>query len=560
MAALACLFVIELVAISIWIDNEVLRGSSGLTRLISHWGAWAVRLGVAIAFVALIFGESKSQRGESKSQRGESKARSELLRISAASSMRGVAWPLLAGHFGVMGGFVWLSSLVFVNRVGSANVLAAVWILTGILAIAAAACALIPLSTWSELIRSVGDGLVYALLAGLIACVLGEFAWKLWTPLSRWTFLLVKAMLVPILPAMFTDLPTFSIGTPGFHVEIAPECSGYEGMGLILAFSTAWLWFLRRQWRFPNALLLLPAGLAAMFLLNAGRIATLILIGNAGAPGIALGGFHSQAGWLAFNGVALAICVGARRIPWLVRAAPDALVQDAPRDAAVRDSAARDSAARDATTAYLLPFLAILATAMISRSVSGEFEWTYPLRVLAAAGALWYFRDTYKTMNWRVGWPAVLTGVAVFALWMALEPLTHGHATIYGNATGAPSALMNAPGSARVAWIVLRIVGAVVTVPLAEEIAFRGFLLRRIASSDFESVSWQSFAWLPFLISSAAFGLLHGERWLAGTIAGMVYALVTIRRGRIGEAVAAHAITNALLAAWVLITGNWQMW
>jgi CAAX prenyl protease-like protein len=84
--------------------------------------------------------------------------------------------------------------------------------------------------------------------------------------------------------------------------------------------------------------------------------------------------------------------------------------------------------------------------------------------------------------------------------------------------------------------------------------------MRRIASSDFESVGWRSFAWLPFLISSAAFGLLHGERWLAGTIAGMLYALVMLRRGRIGEAVAAHAITNALLAAWVLSTGTWQLW
>jgi CAAX prenyl protease-like protein len=97
-------------------------------------------------------------------------------------------------------------------------------------------------------------------------------------------------------------------------------------------------------------------------------------------------------------------------------------------------------------------------------------------------------------------------------------------------------------------------------VPLAEEIAFRGFLMRRIASSDFESVNWRSFAWVPFLISSAAFGLLHGDRWLAGMIAGMIYALAMIRKGRIGEAVAAHAVTNALVAIWVLTTGNWQLW
>ena len=138
--------------------------------------------------------------------------------------------------------------------------------------------------------------------------------------------------------------------------------------------------------------------------------------------------------------------------------------------------------------------------------------------------------------------------------WIGFEPLARSHPT------PAPAALLQASASSRIAWIIFRIIGAVITVPLAEEMAFRGFLLRRLASSDFEAVSWRRFSWLPFLISSAAFGLLHGERWLAGTVAGMIYALVMIRRGRIGEAVAAHAVTNALVAAWVLFTGNWQLW
>ncbi|HML16556.1 MAG TPA: exosortase E/protease, VPEID-CTERM system [Bryobacteraceae bacterium] len=532
--ALVCLFAAELIALSIWIDNEVLRSSAGLAGLIHDWGAWTVRLAVAVAFVALIFGESK--------------ARGELERISETCSKHGISWTLVGGHFAVMAGFVGLSSRMFVNRTGSANELAVVWILTGLLAIVLAACALVPVSIWKDLIRSTGDGLAFALAAGLMACVLGEFAWKLWGPLSRWTLALVKLMLAPIVPALYVDPAAFSIGTPGFHVEIAPQCSGYEGMGLMLAFSTAWLWFLRREWRFPNALLLAPAGVAAMFVLNAGRIATLILIGNAGAPGIALGGFHSQAGWLAFNGVALVMCAGARRIPWLAHTEAAGEIPE--------------TAGRNATAAYLMPFLAILAAAMIARASSGDFEWIYPLRVVAAGAALWYFRGTYKEMNWRIGWTGIAAGVLVFAIWIGLEPLARAHATSAQTAalTAAPAALMNAAASARIAWIIFRILGAVVTVPLAEEIAFRGFLMRRIASSDFESVSLKSFAWVPFLISSAAFGLLHGDRWLAGMIAGMLYALAMIRKGRIGDAVVAHAVTNALVAIWVLAGGNWQLW
>ena len=76
---------------------------------------------------------------------------------------------------------------------------------------------------------------------------------------------------------------------------------------------------------------------------------------------------------------------------------------------------------------------------------------------------------------------------------------------------------------------------------------------------DFESIAIGRFGWMPFVISSAAFGILHGERWLEGTIAGMLFALVLRLRGRIGYAVIAHAVANALVAAWVLASGDWRM-
>ena len=40
----------------------------------------------------------------------------------------------------------------------------------------------------------------------------------------------------------------------------------------------------------------------------------------------------------------------------------------------------------------------------------------------------------------------------------------------------------------------------------------------------------------------------------------MLYAFVMTRRGRLGDAIAAHGFTNLLLGVWVLVTGNWQLW
>ncbi|MFI5457363.1 MAG: archaeosortase/exosortase family protein [Isosphaerales bacterium] len=66
--------------------------------------------------------------------------------------------------------------------------------------------------------------------------------------------------------------------------------------------------------RFPHALLLIPLGTALSWVANVGRIAALIVVGDQGWPGVAAGGFHSQAGWLAFNGIALGLFVLARRV------------------------------------------------------------------------------------------------------------------------------------------------------------------------------------------------------------------------------------------------------
>jgi CAAX prenyl protease-like protein len=110
-----------------------------------------------------------------------------------------------------------------------------------------------------------------------------------------------------------------------------------------------------------------------------------------------------------------------------------------------------------------------------------------------------------------------------------------------------------------VVWLVFRVVGSVVTVPLAEELAFRGYLPRRLQAADFEAVPLGRFTGLSFLASSVLFGLLHG-RWLAGTLAGMFYALALYRRRDLAEPVLAHAVTNALIAAHVLATGNWSLW
>jgi CAAX prenyl protease-like protein len=79
-------------------------------------------------------------------------------------------------------------------------------------------------------------------------------------------------------------------------------------------------------------------------------------------------------------------------------------------------------------------------------------------------------------------------------------------------------------------------------------------------AEDFETIPLGRFTWPALLVSSIAFGALHSSRWVAGTLSGLLYGFAVARRGKLGDAVIAHATTNAILAAYVLVCNQWQFW
>jgi CAAX prenyl protease-like protein len=214
--------------------------------------------------------------------------------------------------------------------------------------------------------------------------------------------------------------------------------------------------------------------------------------------------------------------------------------------------------------------LALVATAMTTSALSAGFDRLYPLRVLTVGGALWFFRKAYAGWRWSGSTQAVFLGVLAFVLWMALE----WAATPAGTGTGTAAAAAPATGRGANlptelaqlspimagAWIVCRIVGSVLIAPIAEELAFRGYLAPLLVTDEFESLPAGGLTWMSIAVSSIVFGSLHAGRWAAGTVAGLLYALALNRRGRLADAILAHATTNGLIAAYVLTTGSWSLW
>ena len=95
-------------------------------------------------------------------------------------------------------------------------------------------------------------------------------------------------------------------------------------------------------------------------------------------------------------------------------------------------------------------------------------------------------------------------------------------------------------------------------IPLVEELAFRGFLLPWLVSPDFEKVDPRAWTWPAVILSSLAFGAIH-EHWVLGTLAGVAFAAARLYRGRLSDAVLAHALANAVVAAGAL-SGRWGLW
>ena len=517
---------LEKAFLNLFVDFASAQTAAGLgavVRVTQHWG---FRFLVSFAVVAAVFGYL---RKGPELQQVDARAR-------AAPALR-PRW--LLAHLVLLVPLVPLSAALYGGAISLPfGAVVVLWLLLAVLASAALFMALAPWALWLNAIRALGAVWWYAGITAAGAASAMGWSQGLWAGMTRVTFEAVYRLLDRLVPALQVDPANMIIDTGRFAVEIAPVCSGLEGMGLMLAFCATLLLLFRREYVFPRALLLIPASLSLSFVLNIARIAALVLIGNAGYTGVAVYGFHSQAGWIAFNAAAVGIAFVSLRSGWFTR------------DAASHGSAV---AGENPTAVYLLPYLALLLAGMVSRAASGGFESLYWIRLLLAGAALGYSWPRLHGVDWRFSWRGGVAGLTAFAAWIvtarALPP-----------PQGMPVALAALSPILRDAWIIGHVLASVAVIPLAEELAFRGYLLRRIDSPDFESLSPRQASGRALFFAAVVYGLCQGVFWLPGVISGLVFGLVYARTGRLGEAVVAHVTGNVLLTAAVLGGSQWQLW
>ena len=334
------------------------------------------------------------------------------------------------------------------------------------------------------------------------------------------------------------DVLRSTITVDHFAVFVDSSCLGYEGISVAFVVLSTYLYLNRLALRFPQALLILPAAFVGLFVGNCVRVAVLLAIGASWSVDVAVTGFHSVAG--SINLFVMLACA-------LLALNQLSFFATKPRGFAFDLSQKK---------LQLVPLVVLIAVAMLSLLFSPGFEWLYPLRVLAVGSlllAIWPRLGLEKIS--RIGVPT-LVGVGVFALWLLLVPEAPEQSDAFA------SALFSASSSVVIAWIVLRVIGAIVIVPLAEELAFRGYLFDAIGKSPLLR-AWSNLPHIPrmiaLLMTSIGFGVLHSA-WLAGSVAGLAYGLLRLYRNRVMDAVIAHSVTNLLLAIYVLHFRVWSLW
>ncbi|MFM7140601.1 MAG: exosortase/archaeosortase family protein, partial [Alphaproteobacteria bacterium] len=273
--------------------------------------------------------------------------------------------------------------------------------------------------------------------AGLLAAcaATGALAWwagsttaSLWLPMRDATVALVGAILPRSGLEVGEDEAGVTLALGDFAVIVGPTCSGYEGIGLMTVFVAAFLAWFRDRLRFPAAFLLLPLGVVAAWLGNGLRLAALLEIGAHVSPAIAMGGFHAYSGSLLFSAIALGLAAFAERSPFFSTRADDG-----------EPAAASTGDAAD----WLLPWLAMLATSMLTGAASrGGADPLYALRLVAAVAVLAARRNRLRGLAVAPAPAAFGLGALAFAAWLAIAAFgaPDGGATSWP--TGLPALLV----------------------------------------------------------------------------------------------------------------------
>jgi len=217
---------------------------------------------------------------------------------------------------------------------------------------------------------------------------------------------------------------------------------------------------------------------------------------------------------------------------------------------------------------YTLPFILYLVLTQVPPAFPESYGWLYPVVVLVVGSVtVGLLHGRRLLCPHREVLPGVAVGLAGIAVWIVLSHLdleSSLRASLPGwlrpeeRAGFNPFERIGDP-VARWGFMTIRLIGLVLLVPVAEELFWRGFLIRWLISPNWQQQKPGQFTWFSFAGVTLLFALAHRE-WLAAAVYGGLLNGLWYWKRNLWTCVVAHAVSNLVLAGYILATGNWQLW
>jgi CAAX prenyl protease-like protein len=212
---------------------------------------------------------------------------------------------------------------------------------------------------------------------------------------------------------------------------------------------------------------------------------------------------------------------------------------------------------------YTAPFLAYIGLMIVEKYVALSPFLEYTLRIFIVTAIV--LTVSRPVLRIRIGFPAwsVIVGLLVFLIWIGPDFLIanyRNHWLFSNPVTGSPESTLPEDLKIYPLFLVVRSLGSFILVPVIEELFWRAWLMRWLIDSHFERVPVGTYRASSFWIVAALFALEHGPYWEVGLLAGIVYNWWMVQTKSLGDCILAHAVTNGVLAAYVIWLGHWQYW
>lgn len=194
----------------------------------------------------------------------------------------------------------------------------------------------------------------------------------------------------------------------------------------------------------------------------------------------------------------------------------------------------------------------------------------YTIKIVATVAAMLLVLPGYWSFPLKLNWIAIVVGAVGAVLWIGicklhleqrwLVPLGLESLVGLGERTGYnPLDKLQSDPTWAYQFLAIRLFGLAIIVPIIEEFFTRGFLIRFVMDVDWFKIPFGRVDKLGLITAVAFPMLMHPGELFASFVWFSLITWLMIRTKNIWDCVAAHAVTNGMLGAWVIWSGDWWL-